>query len=127
MKVVSKISPIVNGVIELDLGARCECYIGILEIALPKYGRNNQIDICCSEIDSTLLNRKRLVRRIMLNRMTDNFHVIEFKNIYYEKVDSSDRYLHFYFLDEHGETFEFSSPNSKIMMTFGITNTSDET
>ena len=98
----------VNGVIEIPLGNICKCQIGLVSIELPNIERDevddnyHEINISCDQIDSNMSNRKRLLRRICMEKHRNLYTSIEFKTILYFPVDSADKKLTIRIKDEYG-------------------------
>ena len=97
-----------NGVVEIPLGHQCKCYVGLISISLPNVSRDHiddkfqELNISCDQIDSSMANRKRLLRRICMDKTNDIYTTHEFKNIIYFPVDSSDDKLTLRIKDKYG-------------------------
>ena len=97
-----------NGVIEIPLGHTCKCYVGLVAISIPNILREDmddnfhEINISCDQVDSSMANRKRLLRRICIQKNHDLYSTHEFKTIVYFPVDSSDKKLTIRIKDEYG-------------------------
>ena len=78
----------------------CNCYIGLLSISLPNLSPRNKhfydLTIICDQIDSSMLNRKRILRKIRC-KPKEELYVFEFAQPVYFPLDSSDRHLSFKF------------------------------
>ena len=102
-------SKLQNGVVEIPLGHQCKCYVGLVSITLPNIIRDDiddqfqDINISCDQIDSTMANRKRLLRRICVEKNKNFYTTHEFKNILYFPVDSSDEKLTIRIRDSYGQ------------------------
>ena len=107
-----------NGVIEVFLGAKCDGYIGLVDVALPCLDQERTIVcISCDQIDSTCFNRKRILRRVY-NECTVGYQSHEFHNIIYYKLDSSDFKLSIRLYDERGPLqFKTADP---VLMTINL-------
>ena len=84
----------VNGIIEIPLGNSCKCHVGLVSIALPNVNRDDiddhfqELSISCDQIDSTMSNRKRPLRRICVERNKDFYSTHEFMHVVYFPIDS---------------------------------------
>jgi len=97
-----------NGVLEIPMSSSCSCYVGLVSISLPNierydYDENfHEINISCDQIDSTILNRKRLLRRICVEKNKDLYTTHEFANVMYFPIDSMDNKLTIHIKDQFG-------------------------
>ena len=107
MIVITRTLEIPSGTMRIRIGELSNCSIGLMAIDFPV--TNKTVDITCSQIDSNIFNRKRLLRRILFGAINknDTYKVTsiykEFKNIIYEKIYSSDTFLDINFKDENDE------------------------
>ena len=97
-----------EGVIEIPLGNTCKCFVGLVSIAFPNITRDDideqyhEVNIYCDQIDSSMANRKRLLRRVCIERNRNFYNTYEFHNIMYFPVDSSDEKLTIRLKDAYG-------------------------
>ena len=96
----------VNGTITIPLGNTCKCHIGLVAIDIPYIEQDGveyqDISIKCDQIDSSMSNRKRLLRRMTVPKTYMMINQYEFKNILYFPVDSSDKSLTIRIHDQFG-------------------------
>ena len=98
MKYITTTFDIEKGQVQIPLGQRCNCHVGLVEITLPSFNERqyveNSIDITCDQIDSTIYNPKRLLRRINFEKVAKGlyYHYAP-THIIMEKVDSDDDFL----------------------------------
>ena len=91
-----------NGVIKVFLGSTFTGYIGLVDITLPRLDvKRSIINISCDQVDSTCLNRKRLLKSLYHDG-SDGYQYHQFKNIMYQKLDSSDYNLSIRLYDDRG-------------------------
>ena len=118
MTVITVTETIVNGSLRIPLGKSCACFIGLVAIGYPSTIKT--VDITCPQIDSTIYNRKRLLRRILFGSINknDKYGVKEiykeFKNVIYEKLDSTDDFLNLE-ISENGELVKNSRKVTLIL------------
>jgi len=91
-----------NGVIKVFLGAKYNGYVGLVDIAIPKLDPDKSIlYISCDQVDSTCLNRKRLLKVIHVDN-ENGYDYRQFQNIMYYKLDSSDYHLTIRLYNDNG-------------------------
>ena len=100
MKFITKSFDLTKGSFSIELDRPCRCYIGLVEWHMPtfdsKHYSDSVIDISCDQIDSSLDNPKRLLKRVVTsNNKWQHMshyspHFIDFK-----LIDSQDRFLNF--------------------------------
>ena len=107
-----------NGVIEIFLGSKYDGFIGLLDISLPCLDiQQSIVTISCDQVDSTCLNRKRVLRRVPMDCST-GYKYHQFHNITYYKLDSSDYKLTIRLFDDRGPLkFKRAEP---ILMTLNL-------
>ena len=100
-----------NGYYIFNLNEESAGLIGLTEITFPPlefktpYGI---IDVSLDEIDKTVRNPSRLLRRIFIEPNDNTFHYhFEFKNLTFQKVDSKTSFLTIRFQDETGKVIAF--------------------
>ena len=107
-----------NGVIEIFLGAKYEGYIGLVDISMPCIDvKRTVLSISCDQVDSTCFNRKRILRRVHIDNSA-GYQYIQFQNIMYYKLDSSDYKLTIRLFDDRGPLkFKLAEP---VLMTINL-------
>ena len=99
MRFVNHILPLENDTITIPMDQPCPCNVGLVEISLSNCNEkgvmSNAIDISCEQIDSTVDNPTRILRRLALNRCVPNeyYQTWVARHIQMEKIDSSDKFL----------------------------------
>ena len=95
----------INGAIEIPIIKECKCDIGLVSITVPYTGRNKDdqfyrdLKVICDQVDSTVFNSKRLLRRICTpyqfpnHRKPDVYTTHEFDSILFFPPDSMDKKL----------------------------------
>ena len=78
----------------------CNCRIALVSITFPNLSPRNRhvydLTIVCDQIDSNMLNRKRILRKIRCKPKED-FYVFDFSKPVYFPLDSNKRHLSFQF------------------------------
>ena len=113
MTVITRTVEIPKGSMRIRIGQSNNCSIGLIAVGFPVTTKT--IDVTCPQIDSNMLNRKRLLRRILFGSVNKNakygietiYH--EFIHIIYENLDSRDKYIDLKFFDENGDLFTSSN------------------
>ena len=82
----------------------CKCSISLVSLSVqnlaPREKHFFDISIKCEQIDSNMLNRKRILQKIRFNPKED-FHTFHFPSPVFFPLDSSDQHLSFqFFLDD---------------------------
>ena len=105
-----------NGTFKIELDRPCQCFIGLVEFHLPSINDmdlpDNVVELTCDQIDSTFLNPKRLLKRLVFEQTGNYYNHFEAKNIQFQAVDSQDKFLSFQLKrssKSHRLAFEFSS------------------
>ena len=124
MKFITKSFDLSAGEFTIELDRPCRCHVGLIEWHMPsldsKQYNDNIVDISCEQIDSSLDNPKRLLKRVVssnfkwqhMTHYTPNF--IDFK-----LVDSQDRFLKFKIKRFDGKPFSFEqSTTAHIIIGF---------
>ena len=95
-----------NGILTIPLSQTCKCLIGLVSIQLPNINRrgheHKELNIYCDQIDSSMSNRKRLLRRICIDNDDKFCSRFEFHNVLYFPVDSVDSKLTIRIHDQAG-------------------------
>ena len=107
----------IDGVINIPLKNACICDIGLVSITFPYTGRNKvdqcyrDLEISCDQVDSTVLNSKRLLRRICTpyqfpnHETPDVYTTHEFETILFFPIDSTDKKLTIRISDQYGPLY----------------------
>lgn len=107
-----------NGEIKVFLGSKYNGYIGLVDISLPQLNHERSIvHISCDQVDSTCFNRKRLLRIIHVDNKS-GYQCIQFQNIMYYKLDSSDYHLTIRMYNENGP-IKLQSPEP-VLITLSL-------
>ena len=100
MKFVTKSFDLTKGEFTIQLDRPCRCHVGLVEWHMPsfdsKHYTDNVVDITCEQIDSTLDNPKRLLKRVVSSNVKWQ-HMTHFtpRFIDFKLIDSQDRFLTF--------------------------------
>ena len=112
-----------NGVIEIPLANKQNGYIGILDISLPRIENQEAlISISCDQVDSTIYNRKRILRAFYIRTVYEASRAYvyqQFEHITYHKLDSSDEKLTIRIRDQHG-ALKFAEDTLPVMITMEL-------
>lgn len=95
----------------VDLG-RIWKNVCLFEIILGR-SKNKVFDVCCHQIDQTMENPNRNLRRVYPEK------IVSFNNIIWRKIDSRDRFITIYFQDVIDNPVTF---DHEIYFTLGLTN-----
>ena len=98
--------------IKFDLG-RTWKHICLFQIISP-HQKGKLFDICCDQIDQTMENPNRNLRRIYSSEK-----MISFKNLIWRKIDSRDRFISIRFHDVNNKNISF---DHDIYLTIGLSN-----
>ena len=113
----------VNGCIEIPLVNKQNGYIGILDISLPRIENQEAlISISCDQVDSTIYNRKRILRAFYIRTVYEASRAYvyqQFEHITYHKLDSSDDKLTIRIRDQHG-ALKFAEDTLPVMITMEL-------
>ena len=77
------------------------CQIGLLDFSIPsineRHSVQNSLDITCDQIDSTVWNPKRILKRICFDRVTvyNFYNLWNARVIEFHPIDSADTFLTF--------------------------------
>ena len=124
MKFITKSFDLTKGFFSIELDRPCRCYVGLVECHMPtfdsKHYADTVIDISCDQIDSSLDNPKRLLKRVVTSnhkwqQMTHyNPNFIDFK-----LVDSQDRFLTFNIKRFNGQALQCpDNPTAHVVLAF---------
>ena len=124
MKFITKSFDLTKGSFSIELDRPCRCYVGLVEWHMPtfdsKHYADTVIDISCDQIDSSLDNPKRLLKRVVTSnhkwqQMTHyNPNFIDFK-----LVDSQDRFLTFNIKRFNGQALQCpDNPTAHVVLAF---------
>ena len=97
-----------NGLITIPLSRPCKCWVGLVSIDLPNLNRQginesyHDFSVFCDQIDSTMWNRKRLLRQFCFDKEDEIYSSHQFDNIMYFPLDSSDSKLTIRLHDQFG-------------------------
>ena len=113
----------VNGCIEIPLATKQNCYIGILDISLPRMeNEEGLVSISCDQVDSTIYNRKRILRAFYIRTVYEKSRAYvyqQFDHITYHKLDSSDQKLTIRLKDQNG-ALKFAEDSLPVMITMEL-------
>ena len=124
MKFITKSFDLTKGSFSIELDRPCRCYVGLVEWHMPtfdsKHYADTVIDISSDQIDSSLDNPKRLLKRVVTSnhkwqQMTHyNPNFIDFK-----LVDSQDRFLTFNIKRFNGQALQCpDNPTAHVVLAF---------
>ena len=108
--IITKTHSLSSGKIRIRVGNTLPQLIGLQAIGFPV--TEETIDIVCPQIDSTIYNRKRILRRILFGSINKNAKYgiktifQEFIHIVYKNIDSNDSFIDLKFIDKDGNLFK---------------------
>ena len=112
-----------NGIITIALGNYCHCEIGLVSISIPnihkRHVSHHNISISCDQIDSTVLNPKRLLRRIYYISKNIAYTTFQFQTVTYNKIDSADSTLTIRMTDQNGK-FPARSRDANVTIVLNL-------
>ena len=88
-------------------------YYCLFEIISP-HEKGKLFDICCDQIDQTMENPNRNLRRVYSSEK-----VLSFDNLIWRKIDSRDRFITIRFHDVHNRSISFEHD---IYLSIGLSN-----
>ena len=114
---------VTNGLLEIPMGKQCDCYIGLVSISIPNLHTRHvdchEISIACDQIDSTVLNPKRLLRRIYYISKNIAYTTFQFQTVTYNKIDSADSTLTIRMTDQNGK-FPARSRDANVTIVLNL-------
>ena len=93
----------IYGMVSVNVYEAKNQFIGLLELNLKSSDVPSIIDITCDEIDSTLNNPSRLLRRVYANATKKHYSTFRYDQIIYQKLDAESRYLYLHFSTADGK------------------------
>ena len=109
-----------SGVIRIPLMTECKCKIGISSIIMPNISRQrknmrfSEVDIICDQVDSSLLNPKRMLQKICINKNDNPYTTIAFQSVSFFPIDSSDHEFTIRIKDQYGPIVIPSKINGEL-------------
>lgn len=90
-----------SGNFQIKMNESCHCQMALADFHIPNINQHgfeeNGVELTCEQIDSTFDNPRRLVKRLLFNRLSkdENFNSWEAKWFDFKLVDSNDDFLNF--------------------------------
>ena len=93
----------IYGMVSVNVNVYKNRFIGLMELNLKSSDAPRIIDITCDEIDSTLNNPNRLLRRIYVNATKKHYSTYRYDHVIYRKLDAECTYLYLHFSTAEGD------------------------
>ena len=109
-----------SGVIRLPLMTECKLEIEISSKIMPNISRQrknmrfSEVDIICDQVDSSLLNPKRMLQKICINKNDNPYTTIAFQSVSFFPIDSSDHEFTIRIKDQYGPIVIPSKINGEL-------------
>ena len=105
-----------TGSFQILLNESYKCYVALAAIGIPSINQwgiednDNGVELFCNQIDSNFNNPKRLMKRILFNRLEkdEHFNSWEAKWFDFQLIDSTDKFLSFELKRLYNQNIKFN-------------------